>query len=394
MTTATLLGAAPWRSAFPGLDSRVFLSGCALAPRWPGQDTALARMLAVMADEPAPWHAFEAEMTVARQRFAQLIHAESDEIALVPNATMGAYQVAGAQDWQRRPGIVATTDDFPSISHVWGGQRGRGAHTQFVERPLSARNYRRHLDTQTGLVSVPLVTYLSGARTPTAEICESATAVGARSFVDAYQGAGVVPIDVRELGCDYLVAGGSKYLLGLPGVAFLYCRRGSEGGTPALTGWMGRDAPYNFDPHATVLAPGARRFETGTHPVPAVMAANEGLDLLAKVGIVAIHEHISALRELLVGRAAELGILTAGMDADSPHGAHVAFPEPDPQRASDALASEGISVSPRSGVLRVALHLYSSENDITAFLDALQRFRACPANWSATALPNGLGDSC
>lgn len=394
MTTSTMLETAPWRSEFPGLDSRVFLSGCSLAPRWLGQDVALARMLRAMADERAPWHVFEAEMTLARQRFAQLIHAEPDEIALVPNATVGAYQAAGAQDWQRRPGIVAATDDFPSISHVWGGQRGRGARPVFVEHPLSAKNYRRHLDMQTGLVSVPLVTYLYGARTPTAEICESAAAVGARSFVDAYQGAGVVPIDVRELGCDYLVAGGSKYLLGLPGVAFLYCRRGSEGGAPTLTGWMARDAPHNFDPQATALIAGARRFETGTHPVPAVMAANEGLKLIAEVGVVAIYEHVSALRDSLLRRAAELGISTVGADVDLPHGAHVAFPEPDPQRAADALASYGISVSPRAAVLRVALHLYSSERDIAAFFDGMQRFRTCPASRSATASPSGVGESC
>ncbi|MFD6107806.1 aminotransferase class V-fold PLP-dependent enzyme, partial [Nocardia salmonicida] len=48
---------------------------------------------------------------------------------------------------------------------------------------------------------------------------------GAEVFVDAYQAAGVEPVDVHRLDCDYLVAGTSKYLLGLPGLAFLYARR-------------------------------------------------------------------------------------------------------------------------------------------------------------------------
>ncbi|HTZ42542.1 MAG TPA: aminotransferase class V-fold PLP-dependent enzyme [Jatrophihabitans sp.] len=371
MTAAAVSAPTDWRRDFPLLAGRAHLSGCSLPPRWRGIEDAMAGMLATMAEAPAPWHVFEEAVETARQRFAELVHARPEQIAVLPAATVAGYQVLSVQDWTARSGLVGTEADFPSISQVFGAQEARGVERGFVADPLSVESWRAAVTERTGLVSVPLATYLHGSRPPVAEVCRLADEVGARSFVDAYQGAGVLPIDVEELGCDYLVAGSNKYLLGLPGVVFLYSRDpGADARTPQLTGWMGRDGAAMFDPYATEPAGTARRYEIGTPPIPSVLSVSAGLALINEIGVPAIAEHVGRLRDRLAAGAE--GLRLVGHRPGEAHGAHLAFEIADPERIAAELAGEGIFVSPRGPVVRVALHLYNTEQDVDRVLVALR----------------------
>src|SRR5262249_62107703 len=93
-------------------------------------------------------------------------------------------------------------------------------------------------------------------------------------LIDAFQSIGTGPINVRELGVDMLVTGTLKYLLGSPGVAFLYVRRDlAEDLLPADSGWFAQRNPFAYDVHHLHYPDGARRFQSGSPPVPAVNAA-------------------------------------------------------------------------------------------------------------------------
>jgi selenocysteine lyase/cysteine desulfurase len=109
-------------------------------------------------------------------------------------------------------------------------------------------------------------------------------------FVDAYQAVGVLPVRVADLDCDYLV--------GVPSLAFLYCRGGlADDLPPELTGWFGRVDPFSFDPRTLDFADSARRFETGTPAVPSAYVAVAGLTTLREAGVdaAAIERHVNAL---------------------------------------------------------------------------------------------------
>ena len=212
------MSASAFRGHFPALAQRVHLASCSLGARSAGLDEAIHRMLDDMATGGAPWGLFEEQVFEARRRFARLIGAEADQVAVVPNASIGAYQVASTTDWSARPKIVTTPLEFPSVAHVWLAQQPRGAEVAYAER------YEELVDGRTGLVSVPMTTYQDARRMPVADVARLAHDAGAKVFVDAYQAVGNEPVDVGRLGCDYLVAGTMKYLLGLPGLAFLYVR--------------------------------------------------------------------------------------------------------------------------------------------------------------------------
>ncbi len=374
---------AAFRAHFPMLERTVHLAGCSLGARSAELDAALARMLEEMATGGAPWDTFEAEVAGLRDRYAALVGAAAEEVALAPNATIGAYQAASDLRWDERPVIVATRAEFPSVAHVWLAQAARGAVVRFVEDVAgdnaqdgpASEMYAAAIDECTGLVSVPLVTYRDALRPPVAAIARLAHAAGAAVFVDAYQGLGTQPVSVTELGADYLVGGSSKYLLGLPGAAFLYVRSGRpHAASPALTGWFGRRDPFAFSPDQLDFADGARRFETGTAAVPAVYGAIAGLNLIAGLDLAAVRMHVSALGDYLTGRLTGEGETIRVCERDR-RGAHITLAEPDGRALGAWMADRGIAVSPRGDVVRLAPHFYSTTTDLDAFCDALKEYR-------------------
>lgn len=363
------MNAAGFRERFPALERTVHLANCSLGARSVDLDDALRTMLDDMAAAGAPWGLFEEQIFEARQRFARLIGAESAQIAVVPNASVGAYQVASTTDWSARSKIVTTDLEFPSIAHVWLAQRSRGAEVEYAER------YEELVDGRTALVSVPMTTYQYGQRLPVADVARLAHDAGAKVFVDAYQAVGNEPVDVGRLGCDYLVAGAMKYLVGLPGLAFLYVRDPeSLDREPSLTGWFGRVDPFAFDPRTLGFSATAARFETGTAGVPAAYAANAGLRLIGGLDLAEVRRHVLDLQdhaaELLTAQGEQLRLLPR-----DERGSHFGLIDADPAGLAKSLARHGIAVAPRGDVVRIALHYYTNASDVAALCAALAEVR-------------------
>jgi selenocysteine lyase/cysteine desulfurase len=327
----------------------------------------------------APWSIWMGEVDRARGLFADLINADVDEIAVLPSVSTAAYQVASTRDWQSRPTIVSTDMEFPSVAHVWLAQRGNGANVRYVEDRagvVTAEDYLAAIDETCGLVSVPLISYRNGVRLPVRDVIDSAKTAGALTFVDAYQGAGVEPIDVRELGCDFLAAGALKYLLGIPGIAFLYVRGGvGDSQDPQATGWFGRRDPFAFDPRRIDYPADARRFEAGTPAIPAAYGAVAGLRVVSALDQKNVRQHIAEL-----GQYAHDCLTEAGERLWSPadaalRGPQVAVLTADPNHLADYLADRDIVTSPRGELLRLSLHYYSTVDDVDAVAAAIRDYR-------------------
>jgi selenocysteine lyase/cysteine desulfurase len=371
-----------FRTQFPSLADTVHLASCS-------QGAASLRLIAALEEfqwslrsHGAPWDRWMAEVDSARRMFAQLIGATPDEVAIVSCASEGAYQVASTIDWQRRPVVVSADLEFPSIAHVWLAQRRRDARVRFVpgnDSATAAEDYGNAIDDATGLVSVPLVSYRGGHRFPVRDIATAAHAAGARVFVDAYQAVGVLPVNVRELDCDYLVAGALKYLLGVPGLAFLYSRGGlADDLPPELTGWFGRANPFSFDPRTLDFADSARRFETGTPAIPSAYGAVAGMTTLSEAGVdaAAIERHVNSLTA-----SCTLALTDDGEQVVSPadpalRGPQVAIADDDPAALSAFLAARRIVTSPRGDLLRLSFHYYNNDEDVTTMRAAIRDYRA------------------
>ncbi|HEX5497514.1 MAG TPA: aminotransferase class V-fold PLP-dependent enzyme [Mycobacteriales bacterium] len=377
--TGPVVDAAGFREHFPVLADTVYLASCSQGALSVELDAALAEFRYTMRAHGAPWPQWMEQVERARVGFGRLVGAGPDRIAVLPSASVGAYQVASTRDWSDRPVIVSTEMEFPSVAHVWGAQRARGATVRMVpERDglVDPVDYLAAIDERTGLVSVPLVSYRNGLRLPVREVVARARQVGAPVFVDAYQAAGAMPVDVSELDCDFLVAGVLKYLLGIPGIAFLYARAGvPDQVAPQLTGWFGRVDPFAFDPTTVDYPDRASRYETGTPAIPSAYSANAGLSLLARCDPTAIDRHVRGLADALSARLAEDGERLWSPADPLCRGPMVAMFDDEPERLAGWLAARRVVASPRGPVLRLSLHYYNDLSDVDALCDALRRYR-------------------
>lgn len=330
--------------------------------------------------EVAPWDQWMLKVDEARVQFAQLINAAPDDVAVVSCASEAAFQVAWAQTYSGARDTIITNDlEFPSIAHIWTAAAQRGAKTHFVAETdghVDMGQYMENISEKTALVSVPLVSYANGLRFPVREISDYAHQHGARVVVDAYQGAGVVPVDVKTLGCDYLFAGSLKYLLGTPGMAFLWTnphlRHESD---PVLTGWFARSEPFAFTPRVLDYATGGRRYQTGTPAIPAAYAAAAGIALINETDQNVVFGHVQALAKRLQEGALEAGYRLYSPFEASERGPQVAVLTHDSEKLGAFLKTRRIIGSPRGNAVRLSLHFYNNDTDIDRAIAALKAYR-------------------
>jgi selenocysteine lyase/cysteine desulfurase len=236
--------------------------------------------------------------------------------------------------------------------------------------------FEQAIDERTKLVAVTAVCYRNGARLPIEEIAKLAHDRGALVLLDAYQAVGTYPLDVNELGVDFLAAGVLKYLLGSAGLAFLWCRPGlSEQLLPTQTGWFADRNIFDMDHRRYEPSPTARRFEAGTPPIPSIYAGIAGMELMMEIGIAETREHVLGLTDRLMAGVDELGGVVATPREPERHGALTCIRSTDTHALVAALAGDGIVTSDRDGNLRVSPHAYNTEDDIDAVLDSLRRHR-------------------
>jgi selenocysteine lyase/cysteine desulfurase len=191
-------------------------------------------------------------------------------------------------------------------------------------------------------------------------------------MLDDYQDCGTRPVHVRDSDVDFYVTGTLKYLLGPPGLAFMYVRKELiEMLQPTITGWFAQTNPFAFDVKHLELAPSARRFEAGSPPIPNIYAAMRGIGLLQEIGLENIASHIAKLARALMDSAARFG-LRAKTPPDSV-GPLVVLQCSNAATLVEKLAAENIVCSSRHDGLRLSFHVYNTLDDVEAVVGVLQQ---------------------
>jgi len=191
-------------------------------------------------------------------------------------------------------------------------------------------------------------------------------------MLDDYQDCGTRPVDVKAMNVDFYLAGTLKYLLGPPGLAFVYVRKELIPSlAPSVTGWFAQANPFAYNPQQFELSPTARRFESGTPSIPNVFGAVPGFQLLQRVGMDNVAVHIQSLTQSLLRAAGELGIATK-TPADSA-GPLVVLQSIDSTLLVQSLAESGIVASNRHDGLRISFHVYNTRDDVAAVVEILKK---------------------
>lgn len=366
------------RAQIPLLAHTIPLNNCSQAPLTTVTRAAADRFLDEWNRQGMDWDAWMAEVEAARRAFAVLINAEPSEIAVMSSVSHAASAVATAIAFDGgRDVVVASGAEFPTVGHVWRAQERRGARVRWVALrdgavPLDA--YDTAIDERTAVVSAAHAYYQNGALQDVAAIARLARERGALSFVDAYQSLGVVPFDIRATPVDFLASGTLKYLMGTPGIAFLYVRREIvERFEPLITGWFGRVNPFAFNAAQLDWAASAARFDGGTPPLLPAYISRAAMEWLQNIGIDAIHEYTQHLSRRIVEGALARGLTVHGRGLSAPKTPSTAIVCADAHGAEAALRAHGIIASARGPAIRLAPHCYNTEAEIEHALDVLAK---------------------
>jgi selenocysteine lyase/cysteine desulfurase len=309
-----------------------------------------------------------------RCAFARFINAEPDEVAIITSASAGINPVANALTFNGRNKVVMSEYEFPTMAHIWLAQRSRGAEIQFldgVDNVVATECYERAVDERTSIVPLTHVSFVNGTRSDVAAITKIAHDKGALLFLDGYQDCGTRPLDVKALDVDFFVTGTLKYLLGPPGLGFLYVRRDLiEKLTPTITSWMAQHDVFAFKTKCLDPASDARRFEGGSPPIPNIYLARPAIDLLARIGMENVAAQIERLTKAFIKGVNDLGI--ASKTPSSSIGPLVVLRSKDATGALDKLAERNVIASTRLDGVRFAFHVYNTVDDVNRALTALE----------------------
>jgi selenocysteine lyase/cysteine desulfurase len=364
-----------WRRRIPLLASCIPMNNCSQAPQTDATRAAAERYLDSWNGSGMDWDAWMSEVTLAKAEFAKLIGATTDNIAVFSSVSEAASAVASALPLQgRRTNIVVSDAEFPTVAHVWLAQEQRGARVSWapVRADADASVYDTLIDDQTALVSACHAYYMNGLIQDSARIAAIARDAGALSFVDAYQSLGTVPMDVRALGVDFLASGNLKFLMGIPGIAFLYVRPEIVHTLhPSVTGWFGRANPFAFDARSLDWSPTASRFDTGTPPVINAYIARAGMEIINALGPANIRAWLVELGQRLIDGGRARGLVLHGSDDMRRKTATTAFVVDDSHAVEHAMRERGVIASARGDVIRLAPHFYSTTRDVDRALDVL-----------------------
>jgi len=383
-TKPRALGLARYRGEFPIFRDSVYLNTCSLGALGERSRRKVVEFLDIWQRRGASaWYDVWWEaLADLRARYGRIVNAPADDIALAPSISVALSAVAESVDYSRRPKVVVTSLDFPTVAYQWLAKAARGVELVVVESrdqisvPIDA--IARAVDDRTALVVTSHVYFTSGAIQDIKRVADVAHARGALCLIDAYQSVGQIPVDVQAAGVDALVAGGLKWLLGGPGVVFLYVRgevaRRLE---PGISGWFGQRDQFAFDPRGLTFHDGARRFELGTPSLAAIYAQLGGLEYIEEIGVPAIREATAALTEDLIETLQAAAFKPKVAPDPRDRSAIVMVPMPDPAASVRHLAAGGIVADTRPGHVRFSPFFYNVQEDHAR---ATERLASQPAH--------------
>jgi kynureninase len=364
---------ADYRSEFPVLERTAYLISASLGPVGTRARSRLDAYLDAWASKGAPdlvW--FEdifPAMGALKRTFAGMAGCGADELAITTNISMALSTIASCVDVSGpRNRILLSELDFPTDGHVWLAQPGAEIVWLRSDDGLTIplETYADAIDERTALVMVNRVLYRSSAIVDAKAVCAMAREAGALTFVDDYHGAGILPLDLHDLGCDLYSAGVLKWLCGGPGLAFLYARRDLLPGLePRITGWFATAEPFSFDTQHLVYHPTARRLEHGTPPAPVVFLAQGGLDVITEVGVERIRARQGELTDHVIAGADEMGLpVRTPRDRSARGGVVNVGVGPRAGEICHALLEREVCTDFRGDGLRVSPHFFNTEDDV------------------------------
>lgn len=326
------------------------------------------------------WSRWSKTVEALRTRASRLIGASPPEIALVPNTTAGISLVADGFPWCSGDNIVTLSNEFPTNIYPWLNQASRGVEVRRVpvDHEVHLEDVLAHIDGRTRIVSLSWVSYCTGWRLDIAELAGQVHQRGALLFVDAIQGLGVFPLNVRDFDIDFLAADGHKWMLGPEGAGLAFVRHELlDLLRPLGVGWNSVVQQHDFSTIELKLRDSAARYEGGTQNMCGLIGFDASLQFLQEYGLSdttsPVGERVLSLTTMIHEKLRQIGADFFEAEQTDNRSGIVAFRLPgcDSVRVRQHCLQQNVVLGCRSGRLRASPHAYNNEEDIDKMVTSL-----------------------
>lgn len=368
------------RQQMPVANRWAYFDHAAVAPlSAPAVEAIRAWATDVSENGDANWGDWRKEVERVRKNAAEFLGANQDEVALGHNTTEGVNLVAEGFPWRAGDNVVTPTGEFPTNLYPWLNLADRDVETRQVPTDSERVNLdaiAAACDDRTKIIAVSWVGYATGWRNDLAALAELAHDRGAYLFVDAIQGLGVLPLDVRETKIDFLAADGHKWLLGPEGASVFYMRRDHlDLLRPLGLGWNSVKQAGNFSDPSLNLRETAARYEGGSYNYAGIMGFGASLKLLSGYGVEAVSQRLLEVTDRLCTALEGRGVRIVSSRNHEHWSGIISFVSPDgipPRKIQQICRAQGVILNCRGGFLRASPHVYTNDEDIERLLSALE----------------------
>jgi len=382
MATATTV--VDWRSEWHEFEGVTYLN---LAGNSPIPKDAIKRL-----EEAVEWKKFPQRIPDAaffevpnrvRAAIAELIGGRPQEIALTTGASTGMSAVAYGMKWQAGDEVITASGEFPLQYATWKPMEEREGIHLTVVKPSgafhTAEDFIAALTPRTRLVSISHVRFDNAAMVDAAKLAAACHAHGALLLLDVSQSCGAVPMEVTQLGADFLVCAGYKWLVGPFGTGFFWARHEHIANMrPGPFYWMAAEGVNNFADLATAPprpANAAKRWDAAETANYYDLAALEGgVRLVLRAGVGTVAEHNHKLIEQLFARLPKDRCVAASPLERARRGPYGCFQARSPEKTIELyekLRAQNVITSLREGKIRVSPYLYNNERDIDRLVSVI-----------------------
>jgi selenocysteine lyase/cysteine desulfurase len=289
------------------------------------------------------------------------------------NTSEGIATVALGLSWKPGDRIVVFHEEFPANQYIWRKLQERGVELVWLS-VLDPPDKIEAACRGARLLAVSFVQYLSGYRADLDVLGAICRRQGTFFFVDAIQGLGAFPLDVRRSGIHALAADGHKWLLGPEGCGILFVDRAwLDRIEPVEFGWTNTAHYTDYSSRDMALRPDAGRYECGTLNTVGCFGLRASIELLLEIGVGEIAVHVQALGDRLAEGAARRGYEILGTRSPSSGAGIVSIRKPglDARLVHVRLRERGVITAPRQGWVRISPHFYQSPHDIDRAVEGL-----------------------
>ena len=315
------------------------------------------------------WNRWITRREEIRKKVAQFIHAEPDEIAFTTSTSHGMNLIA---ELIAEKGAVLTNDlEFPATTVPWIWRNAKLKFLKSQNGTISLSSIRQDLTSGIKIILTSFVQYQTGFK----QDLEALGRIKGNRFlvVNATQGFGYLPIDVKRAKIDFLAANSYKWLMAGYGGGILYLsKKWIQKLKPDSCGWRSVVDPEAFDNRNAKPKQDASRYEYGCPPFPHIFAIGAAIEYLSGIGFENVWKRIRFLTDYLIERLGKEGFEILSPLAPSARSGIVVFRVKNAEKLTKHLLAKRIYVSPRGGGIRVAPHIYNTESDIKHLLKTLK----------------------